>query len=63
MEEILLENVEILEEILTNLCVKYSREMSTEIKLIYDVQKNNLNVEYKYDFVYYNNPVKTADDV
>lgn len=37
--------------------------MPTEIKLIYDVKKNSLKAEYKYDLVYSNDPVKTADDI
>lgn len=45
------------------LCKEYQREMPTEIKLVYDVSKNNLRVEYEYDLVYSNDPVKTADDI
>lgn len=45
------------------LCKEYNREMPTEIKLIYDVRKNSLKAEYKYDLVYSNDPVKTADDI
>ena len=37
--------------------------MPTEIKLIYDVKKNSLKAEYKYNLVYSNDPVKTADDI
>lgn len=28
-----------------------------------DVEKNSLKSEYKYDLVYSNDPVKTADDI
>lgn len=45
------------------LCNECKREMPTEIKLIYDVEKNSLKAEYKYDLVYSNDPVKTADDI
>ena len=45
------------------LCKEYKKEMPTEIKLIYDVEKNSLKAEYKYDLVYSNDPVKTADDI
>ena len=45
------------------LCKEYKREMPTEIKLIYDVDKNSLEGEYKYDIAYSNDPVKTADDI
>ncbi|EPY6473122.1 hypothetical protein ACWO4B_003861, partial [Clostridium sporogenes] len=46
-----------------SLCKEYKREMPTEIKLIYDVNKNSLKAEYKYDLVYSNDPIKTADDM
>lgn len=45
------------------LCKEYQREMPTEIKLVYDVSKNSLKAEYKYELVYSNDPVKTADDI
>lgn len=45
------------------LCNKYKREMPTEIKLSYDVKKNSLQADYKYELVYSNDPVKTADDI
>lgn len=45
------------------LCKQYKKEMPTEIKLIYDVENNSLKAEYKYDLVYSNDPVKTADDI
>lgn len=45
------------------LCNEYERQMPTEIKLIYDVEKNSLKAECKYDLVYSNDPVKTADDI
>lgn len=50
-------------EKLYKLCNAYKREMPTEIKLIYDVVQNSLKAEYKYDLVYSNDPVKTADDI
>lgn len=46
-----------------SLCNEYKKEMPTEIKLIYDVVQNSLKAEYKYDLVYSNDPVKTADDI
>ncbi|WP_291584021.1 hypothetical protein [Clostridium sp. UBA6640] len=45
------------------LCNKFKKDVPTEIKLIYDVEKNSLKAEYKYDLVYSNDPVKTADDI
>lgn len=37
--------------------------MPTEFKLIYDVKSSKLKAEYKYDLVYTNDDVKTADDI
>lgn len=45
------------------ICKEYSREMPTEIKLIYNVRENSLKAEYRYDLVYSNDSVKTADDI
>lgn len=45
------------------LCNDYKREMPTEMKLVYDVQRNSLKADYKYELVYSSNPVKTADDI
>lgn len=42
---------------------EHKREMPTEIKLMYDVAQNSLKAEYKYELVYSNDPVKTADDI
>lgn len=46
-----------------NLCIEYERDVPTELKLIYDVKKNSLKAEYKYDLVYSNDSVKTANHV
>lgn len=46
-----------------NLCEQYGKAVPTEIKLIYDVKKNSLVANYKYDLVYSTDPEKTADDV
>jgi Protein of unknown function, DUF600 len=45
------------------LCKEYEREMPTEMKLIYDVNSGNFKAEYKYNLVYTNDDVKTADHV
>ncbi|VBB09906.1 Hypothetical protein LUCI_5204 [Lucifera butyrica] len=45
------------------ICKEYGREMPTEMKLVYDVQKNSLKATYKYELQYANDPVKTADDI
>lgn len=50
-------------EKIIHLCKEYKREMPTEMKLIYDVNKNKLTADYKYDLVYSNDPVKDADDI
>lgn len=46
-----------------DLCQEYQREMPTQIKLIYDVLENKLNVEYCYELVYSNDSSKTAYDI
>ncbi|HJF31185.1 MAG TPA: DUF600 domain-containing protein [Sporosarcina psychrophila] len=46
-----------------NLCKEYNREIPTEMKLIYNIEENSLKAEYKYELVYSDDPVKTADDV
>ena len=56
---ILIEDIEKIE----NLCKEYKRDMPTEFKLIYDVKDNRLNANHRYDLIYTNDPVKTADDV
>jgi len=45
------------------LCKQYGREMPTEMKLIYDVKRNSLAANYKYDLIYSSDPEKTADNV
>ena len=37
--------------------------MPTQIKLIYDVAANSLNVDYSYDIIYSNHKNKMADDI
>ncbi|MBQ8741197.1 MAG: DUF600 family protein [Clostridia bacterium] len=50
-------------EKLISLCKEYDRPMPTEIKMVYDVNKNSLNVDYKYDPVYSNHKTKLPDDI
>lgn len=45
------------------LCKEYEREMPTEMKLIYDVKSGHFKATYKYNLVYTNDDVKTADHV
>lgn len=45
------------------LCSEFDRTMPTEIKMIYDIKKNSLNVKYQYDLVYSNDSEKTADAI
>lgn len=33
-------------------CIKFNREMPTEMKMIYDVKTGKFNANYQYDFVY-----------
>lgn len=44
-------------------CSEYNRPMPTEMKLIYDVKKNSLKTEYKYENVYSDSEMKTAYDI
>ena len=53
---ILIEDTLKLEEI----CKEHNKPMPTEIKMIYDVKKNSLNVKYKYDNQWLNH--KSAKD-
>ncbi|WLR42625.1 DUF600 family protein [Bacillus carboniphilus] len=45
------------------LCKEYERDIPTEMKLIYDVKNGNFKAEYKYDLVYTNDDIKTADHI
>jgi uncharacterized protein related to proFAR isomerase len=54
-----LENLEKIHE----LCKKHEREMPTEIKLHYNVQKNSLTGKYKYDLIYSNDEELLPDDI
>jgi hypothetical protein len=40
------------------LCQKYDEKMPTEIKIIYEVEKDSLEVDYKYDLIYSLDDVK-----
>lgn len=57
--DIINEDIEKIEK----LCMQYDKDMPTEFKLIYDIQKNSLKAEYKYDLIHSNDPVKTGDDI
>lgn len=48
---------------LEKLCVEYSKPMPTEIKMIYDVKKNSLDVKYKYDNQWLYHKTRTSDDI
>ncbi|WP_231566562.1 DUF600 domain-containing protein [Pontibacillus marinus] len=48
---------------INDLCNEHRRDMPTEIKLVYNVENNSLEADYKYENVYSNNPLKTAVDV
>ena len=49
-------------EKINELCEKYIRKMPTEMKLIYNVKKNSLVANYKYDLIHSTDPEKTADN-
>jgi len=50
-------------EKIMKLCKQYEREMPTEMKIIYNVKRNSLVANYKYDLTYSNEPQKTSDDI
>lgn len=45
------------------ICNQYNMEMPTEIKLVYDVNKNKVSADYQYVPVYSQHLDKTADDI
>lgn len=45
------------------LCKEYNEPIPTEIKIVYDVKKNSVSADYKYDIVYSNNDIKSARDI
>ena len=45
------------------ICNQYKMDMPTEMKIVYDVSKNSVSAEYKYEPVYSQYSDKTADDV
>lgn len=57
--QILMDDLKQIEEI----CKRFDRPMPTEMKLIYNIEKNNLEAKYQYDLIYSNNDEKTADDI
>lgn len=48
---------------LKKLCQEYKRDMSTQIKLIYDVAENKVQADYRYDIVFSNDKRKTSYDI
>lgn len=48
---------------LENLCKKYNKEVPTEIKIKYNVSKNSLKAQYKYEIVYSNDESKTSENI
>ncbi|WLR42629.1 DUF600 domain-containing protein [Bacillus carboniphilus] len=46
-----------------NKCEEFGREMPTEIKLHYDVKKNSLKANYRYDLIYTNDDELLPDDI
>lgn len=48
---------------LKKICKEHGRPMPTEIKMIYDVKNNSLDVKYKYDNQWLNHKTKTPEDI
>lgn len=44
-------------------CEDFNRDMPTEMKLIYDVKKNSLKANYRYDLIYSNDDELLPDDI
>lgn len=44
-------------------CSEYQRPMPTEMRLVYNVNENSLEAEYKYENVYSESQTKTAYDI
>ena len=45
------------------LCKKNSRDVPTEIKMVYDVVNQSLSADYRYDLVYSKHKSKMSDDI
>ncbi|NSR45250.1 hypothetical protein HRF80_05835 [Enterococcus faecalis] len=48
---------------IAEVCKKYDKPISTQFKLYYDVQKNNLKAKYQYDLQYSNTEDLYTDDI
>ena len=44
-------------------CKEYGKDMPTEMKIIYDPEKDKTDIAYRYDLVYSNSRTKTDYDV
>ena len=44
-------------------CKEYNRPMPTEMKIIYDVKKNSVDANYRYDLVYSKDPNALPDPI
>ncbi|GKV56653.1 hypothetical protein NCCP2222_26000 [Sporosarcina sp. NCCP-2222] len=44
-------------------CEDFNRDMPTEIKLFYDVKKNSLKANYRYDLIYSHDDGLLPDDI
>ena len=44
-------------------CKEFNRPMPTEMKIIYDVKKNSVDANYRYDLVYSKNPNALPDAI
>ena len=46
-----------------SLCKEYNKDVPTEIKMIYDVEKSSLELKYKYDNQWLGHGTKTPDSI
>ena len=55
----MIEDIEKIERV----CKQYGREMPTEIKLIYDIKKNELKATYAYENFWSESKTRCAQDI
>lgn len=57
--KILIDNLKKIEDV----CKKFDRPIPTEMKLVYDIQQNNLKAKYQYVSIFTKDDEKSADDI
>lgn len=44
-------------------CEEFNRPMPTEMKIVYDVKKNSVDANYRYDLMYSNDPERLPEHI